>query len=130
MGLSLTMVEGIVGSCPYPPMGTQSHTYSGTGTVDGKRITLELSPSPNTQASASFDGQIVADRLVGTLIVHRLDNRQILAWTVQSSVNELRQYSGANRRERVERRVHGEVRSGSPQESRLRVVGAVTLVLL
>jgi hypothetical protein len=69
MGLSLTMVEGIVGSCPYPPMGTQSHTYSGTGTVDGKRITLELSPSPNNnpQASASFDGQIVADRLIGTL---------------------------------------------------------------
>jgi hypothetical protein len=86
--LSLTMVESTVGSCAFSPMGTRSHSYSGAGTTSGTEIQLELNPAPenNPQASATFSGQFVNGRLVGTLTVHRTDNA-ILDWMVISLVN-------------------------------------------
>ncbi len=85
--LSLIMMESTVGSCPFPPLGRQSHTYSGDGTIDGSNIRLTLNPAPDNkpQASATFSGQMVNGRLVGTITVHRLNPRPILAWTVQIS---------------------------------------------
>jgi hypothetical protein len=86
--LTLTMVEGIVGSCSYAPLGTQSHSYVGTGSTNGTNIQLNFSPAIGNrpQASATFIGQGLNGRLVGTLTVHRLDARPILAWTIQSSI--------------------------------------------
>lgn len=84
--LSVRMVESIVGTCPYPPLGTKSHSYLGTGTIQGRTISLGLNPAPDNQpqASATFNGEVMNGRLVGTLTVHRIYNTPILAWTVQS----------------------------------------------
>jgi hypothetical protein len=83
--LFLTMVESTVGSCPYPALGTQAHSYSGAGSTSGKNINLTLTAASSNQpsASATFSGQVVNGRLVGTITVHRLDPRDILAWTIQ-----------------------------------------------
>jgi hypothetical protein len=85
--LSLVMAESTVGSCAFAPLGRRSHTYSGGGTTDGSNISLFLNPAPENkpQASATFSGHVVNGRLVGTITVHRLDQRPILAWTVQIS---------------------------------------------
>jgi hypothetical protein len=87
--LSLTMVESTVGSCQYSGLGTRSHSYSGGGTTNGTNIQLELNPAPENrpQASATFSGQVVNGRLVGTLTVHRTDIGGNLAWTVLSLIN-------------------------------------------
>jgi hypothetical protein len=87
--LSLTMVESTVGSCAFPPLGTRSQSYSGGGTTSGTQISLELNPAQENKprASATFSGQVVNGRLVGTLTVHRTDNAAILDWTVISLVN-------------------------------------------
>jgi hypothetical protein len=87
--LSLTMVESTVGSCQYSGLGTRSHSYSGGGTTNGTNIQLELNPAPENrpQASATFSGQVVNGRLVGTLTVHRTDFGGNLAWTVLSLIN-------------------------------------------
>jgi hypothetical protein len=87
--LSLTMVESTVGSCPFAPLGTRSQSYSGNGTTSGTQISLELNPAPENhpQATATFSGQVVNGRLVGTLTVHRNDNAAVLDWTVISLVN-------------------------------------------
>jgi hypothetical protein len=87
--LSLTMVESTVGSCPFAPLGTRSQSYSGSGTTSGTQISLELNPAPENhpQATATFSGQVVNGRLVGTLTVHRNDNAAVLDWTVISLVN-------------------------------------------
>jgi hypothetical protein len=87
--LSLTMVESTVGSCAFSGLGTRSHSYSGAGTTNGTNIQLELNPAPENrpQASATFNGQVVNGRLVGTLTVHRTDSRGNLAWTVLSLIN-------------------------------------------
>jgi hypothetical protein len=85
--LSLTMVEGVVGSCAFQPIGTRSHTYLGGGTTNGTKVLLGFNPAPENQpaASATFSGEVINGRLVGSLTVHRTENRAILAWTVQSS---------------------------------------------
>jgi hypothetical protein len=82
--LSLTMAEGTVGSCPYPPLASQPHSYAGGGTTNGTNISLTLNPASanKPQASATFNGRVVNGRLAGTITVHRLDQRSILAWTV------------------------------------------------
>ena len=86
--LTLTMVEGIVGSCPYASLGTQSHSYVGTGSTNGANIQLNFSPAIGNrpQASATFIGRGLNGRLVGTLTVHRLNARPILVWTIQNSI--------------------------------------------
>jgi TIR domain len=86
--LVLTMVETIVGSCPYAPLGTQPHSYQGGGTTNGANVMLELNPAPGNKPSAlaKFTGAVVNGRLVGTLTVHRTYNAAILAWTVESSI--------------------------------------------
>ena len=85
--LSLTMVEGIVGSCRFQPLGTRPHSYSGGGSTNGTQVLLELSPAPENKpvASASFNGKVTNGKLVGTLTVHRTDIGGNLAWTVQST---------------------------------------------
>jgi hypothetical protein len=85
--LSLTMVEGTVGSCPFQPLGTLAHTYLGGGSTNGKNVSLELNPAPENKpaASATFKGEVINGRLVGTLTVHRTDAGGNLAWTVQST---------------------------------------------
>ena len=87
--LTGTMVETTVGGCPYAPLGSKSHTYSGGGSVEGKIISLELNPASTNMphALASFRGQIVNGRLNGTLTLHRNNAASSLAWTVQSAVN-------------------------------------------
>jgi hypothetical protein len=87
--LSLTMVESTVGSCASSGLGTRPHSYSGGGTTNGTNIQLELNPAPENkpQASATFSGQVVNGRLVGTLTVHRTDFGGNLAWTVISLIN-------------------------------------------
>jgi hypothetical protein len=87
--LSLTMVENSVPPCNFAPLGTRPQSYSGDGTTSGGEIQLELNPAPanRPQATASFSGQIVNGRLVGTLTVHRTDFSGNLAWTVRSLIN-------------------------------------------
>ena len=86
--LVLTMVESIVGSCPYAPLGTQPHSYQGGGTTNGTNVMLELNPAPGNKPSAlaKFNGAVVNGRLAGTLTVHRINIGGNLAWTVESSV--------------------------------------------
>jgi hypothetical protein len=85
--LSLTMVEGIVGSCRFSPMGTRPHSYSGGGSTNGTQVLLELNPAPENKpiATAKFSGKVTNGKLVGTLTVHRTDQGGSLAWTVQST---------------------------------------------
>jgi uncharacterized caspase-like protein len=87
--LSGTMVENIVGKCPFAPLGTKIHSYTGGGTVDGKTITLQLNPAPGNapHALATFKGQLANGRLSGTLTLHRNDIGGDLAWTLQSVMN-------------------------------------------
>ena len=86
--LTGTMVETTVGDCPYAPIGSKSHSYSGGGSVEGKTISLELNPASTNMphALASFRGQIINGRLNGTLTLHRTNIGGNLAWTVQSAV--------------------------------------------
>jgi len=85
--LSLTMVEGIVGSCRFQPLGTRLHSYSGGGSTNGTQVLLESNPAPENRpvASATFSGNVTNGKLVGTLTVHRTDIGGNLAWTVQST---------------------------------------------
>jgi hypothetical protein len=82
------MVETTVGNCAFLPIGTNPHSYSGTGSVNGTNISLQMDPAPTNSphALATFDGQIVGERLVGTLTIHRNDIGGNLAWTVRSIV--------------------------------------------
>jgi hypothetical protein len=86
--LTGTMIETTVGGCPYAPIGSKSHTYSGGGSVEGKTISLELNPASTNapRALASFRGQIINGRLNGNLTLHRINAAGNLAWTVQSAV--------------------------------------------
>jgi hypothetical protein len=85
--LSLTMVEDVVGQCPYAALGEKSHSYSGGGTTSGTKINLTLNPSGGNQPSASptFNGEVINGRLVGNIVVHRTGVGGNLAWTVQIS---------------------------------------------
>jgi TIR domain len=86
--LVLTMVESIVGSCPYASLGTQPHSYQGGGTTNGTNVMLELNPAPGNRPSAlaKFTGAVVNGRLVGTIALHRTNIGGNLAWTVESSI--------------------------------------------
>ena len=85
--MSLVMVELSVPPCPYQPIGTKVHSYTGNGTINGNHASLQLGPSENNQpkAVATFEGSIVDGRLIGTITVKRIDLRDSLAWTVQTS---------------------------------------------
>jgi hypothetical protein len=85
--LSLTMVEGIVGSCRFQPLGTRPHSYSGGGSTNGTQVMLQLNPAPENRpvATATFSGNVTNGKLVGTLTVHRTDFQGNLAWTAQST---------------------------------------------
>jgi hypothetical protein len=86
--LSLTMVEDSVPPCPYPPIGTKQHTYTGTGTVDAAgAVVLNFAPGADNapKAAATFAGKVVDGRVVGTLSVQRNDIGGNLAWKVTSS---------------------------------------------
>lgn len=86
--LTGTMVETTVGGCPYPPLGSLSHTYAGTGSLDGQKISLELAPAQTNSphASAQFSGQVENGRLNGKLTIRRNDVTNNLGWTVVSTV--------------------------------------------
>jgi hypothetical protein len=86
--LTATMVETAVGRCPYATLGTKPRSYSGSGTVSGNTVALELNPAPGNapRATASFQGQIVGGRLTGTLILRRKDIGGNLAWVLMSAV--------------------------------------------
>jgi len=86
--LVLTMVENIVGSCAFQSLGTQAHSYEGGGTTKGTSVQLELKPAPENKprAMATFSGEVVDRRLVGTLTVHRTGVSGDLVWKVQSAI--------------------------------------------
>lgn len=85
--LSLTMVEDAVPPCPHPTLGTKTHTYSGTGSIDaGGTVALKFEPAAENapKATATFSGKVVDGRLVGVLSVQRVDIGGNLAWKVTS----------------------------------------------
>ena len=85
--LSITMIEDTVPPCQYPALGTQQHSYSGSGVIDGSgAVALTFTPAESNrpQAAATFDGKLVSGKLVGTLTVQRIAARANLAWKVVS----------------------------------------------
>ncbi len=85
--LSLEMVETAI-NCHFPPIPPNMHRYYGSGTFDGKTVSLTLTANEKNQpaATAIFEGEIKDFRLVGTLTVHRIETRDVLAWTVKTKM--------------------------------------------
>jgi uncharacterized caspase-like protein len=85
--LSIVMIENTIPPCAYPPLGTLQHTYTGSGLIDSNgTVSLAFTPAESNrpQATAAFDGKLVAGKLIGTLTVQRIETRANLAWKVVS----------------------------------------------
>ncbi|NVN87945.1 MAG: caspase family protein [Rhodopseudomonas sp.] len=87
--LTVDMIENALADCPFAPLKAHTHTYTGTGTFDGKLVSLRLDAGQKNEpkAVATFEGQITNGRLAGTLTIRRIDPRPVLVWTVRSTMH-------------------------------------------
>jgi hypothetical protein len=87
---SALMIEQALNGCPFPPIPQNTHQFSGTGTVQGNTVTLQLTgaPSNNPGDIGKFTGTLnSAGHLQGTLTFIRTDQQPPLAWQTHHTVD-------------------------------------------
>jgi len=85
---SATMIESAVG-CPFPTIPTNNHTFTGTGSISGNTITLQLAGAStnNPKDIGAFTGTLNGSgQIQGTLTFTRTDIQAPLNWTTHHSV--------------------------------------------
>jgi hypothetical protein len=85
LSLTCTMVEQVLGNCPYAPIPTNTHHYSGVGALSVVSVaeTLNAAASNQPQCTAQVQGTVSAGRFVGTVDIKRVDQQGSLAWATR-----------------------------------------------
>ena len=83
------MSEAAPNGCPYPLAQPGLFQFSGSGSLYGSSLNLQLYQDPNNSegGTASISGTITNNQFSGTLVIHRTDQAAPLNWTTTHTLN-------------------------------------------